>query len=136
MAEKLYTDMRFWIDGANGTLTEITNSINQASLRGAMEIIEKLGLGETARTKYPSMVSASVPINGFVNSTTDAIFGPLIGNRTSISKTFQYYNGLKYYTGEAYPTEVEFSGSAGDLQAFSASLDVTGPVNRTSVSVA
>jgi hypothetical protein len=68
-----------------------------------------------------------------VNTTTDGIFGPLVGNRTSVAKTCQFYNGIKYYRGEFYPTSVRFSGAMQALQVFSAELTLDGAATRTSV---
>ena len=61
------------------------------------------------------------------------IFGPLVGNRTSLTKTVDYYNGIKHYTGEVYPENVAFSGSVNSLVTFSATLRFDGAVTQTSV---
>lgn len=132
MAHKISKDMTFQIDNA-GTLAAITGSVNSASLQGVQEILDDSGLGDDERTKINGLAGATLPLNGWVDSTTDAIFGPLVGNRTSIARTFCYYNGIKYYTGEAVVENPTFSGNVGELQTWSCNLILTGSLTRTSV---
>lgn len=79
---------------------------------------------------------ATMPLSGMVNSTTDGIFGTLIGNRTTATKTFQYtaYSG-RVYRGEVLVTSVEYSGSTNSLQTFSADAVFDGVMTRTSVAL-
>ena len=133
MAHKTSKDMDFAIDNAAGTLTSIKGSVNNSALQGIQDALDDSGLGDEERTYVEGLASSTLPINGWVNSTTDGIFGPLIGNRTSVNKTWSYYNGLQYYTGESVPQDVTFTGNVGELQTWSANLQVTGAVTRTSV---
>ena len=136
MADKNYNDITFKLDNAAGTLTELTSHINTVSLAATLAMLENTTLADGEQSFLPGVAGLTLPINGFVNSTTDNIFGPLIGNRTSKSKTFQYYNGLKYYNGECFPDSVQYSGNVNTLQTFSAGLTITGAANRTSVALA
>ena len=111
MAHKKSSAMTVSIDNASAALTSITASTNSASLRAAMELLEDSVLSDTAHNYISGMMNGTLPLNGWVNTTTDGIFGPLTEG-TSITKTVSFYNGISYYTGEVW-AEVEFSGGAG-----------------------
>jgi len=135
MANQTWKGMLAKIDNATGALTDITSYVNQASISAALEALEDTALNDEERTYLSGLAGATVSLNGFLNSTTEGIFGPLVGNRTTLTKTFQGYNNLKYYSGETWVTDVEMSGEAGQLQVWSASLTFTGAILRTSTSV-
>lgn len=135
MGNKLWKDMGFKIDNAAGTITDISAYVNSQSLEAAITDLDTTGMGATSRSRVNGLADISVPINGFVNSTTEPIFGPLI-NGTSVTKTveFKSYTG-RYFNGEFLPTAVSFSGSPDTLQLFSTTLVLTGAINRTSVTL-
>ena len=133
MANKWGNDAKFIIDNAAGSTTDISAYVNQAGIRGACDILDQTGFGNTNPDIIHGIASATIPVNGFINSTTDGIFGPLVGNRTSVTKTTSFYNGLKYYTGEFLPSDVEISGDPRSLLTFSANMNIDGAVTRTSV---
>lgn len=130
---KTYSTMTFKLDNATGHIADITNFTNNAALNGAMAILEALSLGDSTKTTFPGIAGSTFSLNGWVNSTSEAIFGPLVGNRTSVSKTFALYNGYKYLTGESYPNKVAMSGKADDMEVWSADLTTNGAITRTSV---
>ena len=140
MANKIYKDMRIKVDNASGTLTDITAYLSSASIRAVQDLIEDTAMTDEERSYLPGIAGATVPLAGMVNTTTDGIFGPLIGNRTSISKTFEYRaystNSTgsvgRFYNGEVFVTSVEYSGSTNNLETFSADATFDGAVNRTS----
>ena len=134
MGNKTYRDITVKVDSATGVLTAITSYINQANIQGTLSLLEDTALGDDERSFLPDLAGASIPINGFVNTTTDGIFGPLVGNRTTITKTIQFGNGVKFYYGEAYPDSVQLSGAVGSLMTFSVSFTMDGALTRTSVS--
>ena len=124
------------IDGAAGTTTRITSWVNQASIQGAIDILDQTGFGNVNPDIIHGIARATIPLNGFVNTTTEGIFGPLVGNRTSITKTTGFYNGIKWYKGEFLPDSVEFSGAPDTLQTWSVNLLVDGAVTRSSTAPA
>lgn len=135
MANLPWKGMTVKIDNASGSLTDITNWTNQASIAAVQEALEDTALVDEERSYLSGLAGATVSLNGFINSTTDGIFGPLVGNRTTATKTFQLYNTLKYYNGETWATDVEVTGEAGQLQTWSVNLTFDGAVNRTSVTL-
>ena len=93
-------------------------------------------MGDTRQQFIPSLSGTTFTINGMVNTTTDAIFGPLMSAATSVSKTVEwkaYAN--RFYNGEAFATGVQYSGGTNTLQTFSVNLTIDGALNRTSVAL-
>ena len=128
-----YKDIIVVIDNASGTTARITSYVNQHSIAGALRLLSKNAAGTTADSFQAGMVGATVSLNYFVNSTTKAIFGPLVGQRTSVTKTFGVKDGLaKWYKGEVWPTNVQESGSAENLMVGSCDLTFEGSVSHTS----
>lgn len=133
MANQYANAIDFKIDNASASLTAIECYVNSASIQTVNEILDDTGLCDTTRSKIEGLASVTIPLNGWVNSTTEGIFGPLVGTRTSISKTWGYYNGIQWYTGEGYPENVTFSGNVGELQTWSCNIVSDGAITRTSV---
>lgn len=131
-AFKWGTDLELHIDNSTGTLTEISDYVNSQAVRTAFDVFRTEGVGSDDPERQHGFADLSIPINGWVNSTTESIFGPLQGNRTSVTKTVFYYNGIKFYTGEFLPTDVEFSGDPTSLQTWSCTLAQSGAISRTS----
>jgi len=121
------------VDNAAGSTTRITAWTNQAGIQGATDILDQMGFGNENPDIIHGVARATIPLNGFVNSTTDGIWGPLIGIRTSVSKTCGFYNGLQWYRGEFLPDSVEYSGTPDSLQTWSVNLMIDGAVTRSSV---
>jgi len=137
MAHKTSIDMALHIDNAAGSLTAITGSVSSQSLAAAMSVLEDSAMGDEERTYLPGLAGATLDISGFLNTTTEGIFGPLLGNRTSKTKTVQFTAyALRFYTAEVLPTSINISGSPDGLEVWSASLTFDGAVTRTSKSVA
>jgi hypothetical protein len=134
MAHKTSKDWTFKLDDATGILKDITGDTNQHSVQGTLAMLEDSGGGDTESTFLPGLAGATIPANGWVNSTTEGIFAPLVGKRTSITKTFVAGNGVKYLTGEAWPENVQISGNVNQLMAWSTTLRLDGAMTRTSVS--
>jgi hypothetical protein len=136
MANKTYKDVTFSIDNASASLTAITGFVNQASLQRAINLLDDSALSDTNRSVLTGLAGTTISINGFVNSTTDGIYGPIIAAATSVTKTVQYgaYTG-RYYNGEVLISNVQYSGSVDNLQTFSADHTFDGAVNRTTVAL-
>lgn len=134
MANKNHKDIGFRIDNAAGTLTDITLYVNSQDLARTIGLEEDTGEGLEERTFLPGLGSGKFTVNGFMNTTTDGIFGPLVADNTSITKTVAYQEtSSRFYKGETWVNSVRLSGSRDDLQTFSAELTVTGAFTRTSI---
>lgn len=136
MANKIYKDMVIKMDSSTGVLKDITSYLSSASIRSVQDTIEDTGMGDEERSYLFGLAGASAPLAGMINTTTDDIFGPLIGNRTTATKTLQYtaYSG-RVYRGEVLVTSVEYSGSTNSLETFSSEATFDGAITRTSVAL-
>lgn len=133
MAHLTFKTATIKLDSSTGTLTAITGSVNSASLSAALNLLEDSSAGDDDRTYVPGLHGKTISLNGWINTTTEGIIGPLLVDRTSITKTVEYYNGVKYYNGEVWPGNVQISGSPDTLQTWSMDLTFDGGANRTSV---
>lgn len=134
MANLNHKDIGFHIDNAAGSLTDIKAYVNSQELSRAIALQEDTGEGLEERTFLPGLGSGAFTINGFVNTTTDAIFGPLISDNTSLTKTVAYRESSgRFYKGEVWVNNVRYSGDRESLQTFSAEATITGAFTRTSV---
>lgn len=133
MPNTTYRDMDFKLDNASATLVSLKTWLNQADLQRTLGLIEDSAMGDTNQSFLYGLSGTTFSISGMVNTTTDAIFGPLVVAATSITKTFEYkpYTA-RYYNGEVLLTNIQYSGSTNSLQTFSASATIDGAVNRTS----
>jgi len=135
-------DITVKVDETDSTaaLTDISDETNSAALRTAFDMFRVDGLGSSDPERQHGKADASAPLNGFVNSTTEGIFGPLVGNRTSVTKSFALGLGVAknstsdwWYSGEFQISDVEFSGDPNSLQTWSCTLMQSGALSRTSV---
>jgi len=131
---KTHRDMGFYLDNNAGSLTNISPYINQQDLTRTVDMLESEGMGEEERTFLPGLAGTTVAINGQWDSTADAIFGPLIADNTTDTKTaaFKSYSS-RFYKGETWVNNFQLSGGRDTLETFSADLTFTGAVTRTSV---
>ena len=138
MANKTYRDMRFRMAlTSTSVLTNITAYVNQVDLQRTLDLIEDTAMSDTNRSYLHGLAGTTISLNGMVNTTTDAIFGPLVNAATSVTKTFEYkaYTN-RFYNGEMLLTGIQYSGATNSLQTFSVSATFDGAVNRTSVALA
>jgi hypothetical protein len=137
--------MRFKFDQPNSTgtlvLTDITAYVNQASLQRSINLLDDSALSDGNRSVLTGLAGTTLSINGFVNTTVDNTFGPMIQAATSVTRTFEYrvfYTNSttgRFYNGEVLLSNVQYSGSVDSLQTFSADMTVDGAVNRTTVAL-
>ena len=135
MADLTGKSITFKLDNASATLTALTAHLNAASLTAMQNVLGNDALDDDEHVFLSGLAGSTLNISGFWNSTTEGIFGPLIGQRTSITKTFEHYSGVKYLNGECYLTNIQVSGAVDTVQTFSADAQITGGVNRTSVAL-
>ena len=138
MANKGWRDFRFKIAGSStSVLSDISDYINQELLASAITMLDQTGMGANATVKdvLNGLPEITVQLNGFVNTTTEGILGPIIKG-TSVKKRFevQRYTG-RYYNGSVLPSNIQFSGSPATLQTWSATFTFAGTFNRTSVAL-
>lgn len=136
MASYIYKDITIKFDNAAGTLTDITAYLTSDSISGAQDTIEDTAYGDEERSYMAGIAGATFTMSGILNSTTEAIFSPLIGNRTTATKTIQRAAASnKVLRGEVFPTSIEYSGSVNSIQTFSFSGTFDGVMIKTSVAL-
>lgn len=133
---KSFKDASAKIDGAAGTIVDLTACTNQASIQGTLNLMKSNVFGVSNDTNQPGTSAGQYTLNGYINSTSGGVWRPLVGNRTSITKTAGFSDGLKWLTGEFWPTQVTISGNEGQLQTWSATLVADGALSTTSVAPA
>lgn len=126
-------DVTFQIDNAGASITDISAHVNQASIQAALNMIEDSALPDGDRTYLAGLHGKTLPVNGFWNSTTEAIYGPLLAARTSLTKTVEYGDGNRYFNGEALINNLQVTGAVDTVQTFSADHTISGALTRTSV---
>ena len=139
MGHKTSKDVRIKIDNSTGTLVDISLSVNQYTLEQAQTILDDTGMSDHTHSVFPGLMAAPrLPLNGWINSTTDALFGvwirgttAAIGTRTIEVRTSR--SPAIYYQGEYYLEGMSFSGSIDALQTFSMTAVSDGALTRTSV---
>ena len=134
MANTIFKDMTIKVDNAAGSLTDITAYLSSASIRAVQDTIEDSAMADEEKSYLFGQAGAGAPLAGMVNTTTDAMFGPLIGNRTTATKTFQHAATTNIvHRGEVGNTAVEYSGSTNSLQTWSFTGTFDGVMTKTSV---
>jgi hypothetical protein len=80
--------------------------------------------------------ATDVTVNGFLNSTTEAIYAPwLDGTSVLVTIGVGLISG-QFLNGEAWPREVSFSVGIDELQTFSVTYQASDGLTRTSVAAA
>lgn len=131
---------KFEIDNSAGTPVDISAYCDEVSLSRDIETAETTTFGDNAKEYIIGLTDATISVSGKFDaagaSTVDAVLAGLLGQEASA--TFAYTPGggspsssNPKYTGECYVTSYEVSGSVGDVTTFSASLQCTGAITRT-----
>lgn len=137
MANTTFKDAAIRIAGNNtSVLTAITPYVNKHDLKRTCALIESSAYSDLNRRYIPGLSGTTVAVNGWINTTTEGIFGPLVAAQTSVSKRFELksYTG-RYHNGNVFLSDVQISGSLNSMQTFSANMTFDGSVNRTSVAL-
>ena len=136
MANLMYKNETLKLDNAAGSLVDLTAFITSETLSGVQDTIEDSAMADEERSYLFGMAGATLSLSGIINTTTDAIFAPLLGNRTTATKTYQRTaaSGLTL-RGEVLPTSIEYSGSNNSLQTWSMSATFDGVMIKTSVAL-
>ena len=136
MANKTGKNVTFKLDDSAGALAALTSHLNSASIAAVQSVLQDTALGDGEHTYVYGVAGATIPLAGFWNSTTEALFGPLMGNDTSKTKTWEWYDSISYKNGECLVSDVEVSGEVDTVLTFSANATLTGAMNRTSKALA
>ena len=123
----------FKVDNSGGTLTDISNTLTDVTFPQTIETAETTSFGSSAKTYIVGLTDSTISVSGTWDATVDAHLAGILGQAASVS--FEYgpegsTSTYIKYSGEAYLTSYEKSGSVGDAVKFSAEFQVTGAVTR------
>jgi len=128
----------FKIDDSGGILRDLSTDVNSVSLPASMDAVDSTTFQATdgAKTYIPGLQDHTISIEGVFDTTaltgSDTVLSGLIGFASTASFEFapDAAGGAKY-EGECICTGYEISAPVADLVSFSASLQVSGAVTRT-----
>ncbi len=122
------------VDDSAASIAIISGDVNSVSVDGGQALLDDTGVGDSRHTVVAGLANATtVTMNGWVNSTTEAIFSPVLDG-TSITKTIGI--GLvsgQFLNGEAWPEAVTFGIGIDELQTWSCTFRAQDGLSRTSV---
>lgn len=129
----------FKLDNAGGSLTDISNTVNDVTVSRAIETGETTSFGNSSKTYIVGLADATISVTGSFDTTVDNHLTSLIDAQiagTNTSASFEAgpqgtaSTNVKY-TGECLVTSYEVNPSVGDVVTYSLELQVTGAVSRT-----
>ena len=123
----------FKVDNSGGTLTDISNTLTDVTFPQTVETAETTAFGDSSKTYIVGLKDSTISISGTFDATVDAHLAGVLGQAASLS--FEYgpegsTSTYVKYSGEAYLTSYEKSGSVGDAVKYTAEFLVTGAVTR------
>ena len=124
----------FKVDDSGGTLRDISNVLNTASLAREVDTAETSVLGDDDKTYIPGLRDATVSVEGMADITTSGYMDGLLGSITE----FEFYPagtgaGQVKYTGSCILTSFETGAELGGAVTVSGEFQITGPITRTLV---
>jgi hypothetical protein len=126
------TDFR--IDDSGGTLRDISNHVNKATLSRSAPEIDVTTFQDTARTYIPDFDGATLSVEGNCNATVMGYLHGILGLATT--STFNYgpegtASGKRKMTGECVCIDVNEDGGVGKQNTFTAQFRISGAVTFT-----
>lgn len=129
----------FKLDSSAGSLVDLSAYLDDISFPRSVETGETTTYGNNAKTYITGLSDATISLGGKFHATADAHFGALIAallDGTVTSASFEYgpegsTSGRIKFTGESIVTSYEVSSPVADVVTFSAELQVTGAITRT-----
>ncbi len=123
----------FALDDTSGTSRNISDTLNSVDFPEVTETADTTAFGSSSRSFIVGLESATMSISGLWDATVD---GYMKGGTEPASRSFIYgpagsTGGNVKYTGEAIMTNYSISSPVGDVVTYSADLQVTGAVTRT-----
>ena len=127
-------DSVFKLDNSGGSLTDISTYVNNVDFPETADVSETTTLGADNKTYIAGLKDATISLSGLWDATADAIFGAVVGQSATLSYEYSpegTATGKIKYTGEAILTSYAISSPVGDAVGYSADLQVSGAVTRS-----
>lgn len=131
----------FKLDNSAGSVTDLSSYLDDVGFPQSVETAETttFGVAGGAKTYILGLNDRTISLAGKWDATLDAHFSGVVSALnagTLATASFEFgpagsAGGAVKYTGEALVTSYEVSNPVGDVVSFSAELQVTGQVTRT-----
>jgi hypothetical protein len=124
----------FKLDNASATLTDISNTLTDVSFPAKVDTAEVTAFGASAKAYIVGLTDGTISISGTFDATVDALFAGVVGFATALNWNYGPEGstaGFVKYTGTGFVTSYQKSGTVGDVVKYSADIQVTGAVTRT-----
>jgi hypothetical protein len=124
----------FKLDNASATLTDISNTLTDVSFPAKVDTAEVTAFGASSKSYVVGLTDGTISISGTFDATVDALFAGVVGFATALNWNYGPEGstaGFVKYTGTGYVTSYQKSGTVGDVVKYSAEIQVTGAVTRT-----
>ena len=126
----------FALDNASGTLTDISNTVNEVSLPMSVETGETTVFGNSDKTYISGLGDQTISVSGIFDATVNThITGVIAALKagTVATSSFQYgpsgsVSTRPKFTGEGIITSYEIGSPVGDIVTYSLELQVSGSV--------
>ena len=123
----------FTLDDTAGSVRDLSNTLTSVDFPDSTETAETTAFGSSAKSYIVGLSDATISLSGIWDATVDGYFS---GGSEPSSRSFVYgpagsTAGNVKYTGEAILTSYSISNPVGDVVTYSADLQVTGAVTRT-----
>jgi hypothetical protein len=124
----------FKLDNASATLTDISNTLTDVSFPAKVDTAEVTAFGASAKSYVVGLTDGTISISGTFDATVDALFAGVVGFATALNWNYGPEGstaGFVKYTGTGFVTSYQKSGTVGDVVKYTADIQVTGAVTRT-----
>lgn len=129
-------DAFFALDNSSGTLTDISNTVNEVTLPREIETAETTAFGDDDKTYIVGLGDATISVSGMFDATVNThINGLITGLKagTPTTATYRYgpsgcVSGAPFLQGEALVTSYEIGSPVGDVVTYSLELQCTASV--------
>jgi len=124
----------FKLDNSSASLTDISNTLTDVSFPAKVDTAEVTAFGASAKAYIVGLTDGTISISGSFDATVDALFGGVLGYATALNWNYGPEGstaGFVKYTGLGYVTSYQKSGTVGDVVKYTADIQITGAVTRT-----
>lgn len=126
----------FKLDNSSATLTDISAYLDNVDLPRSIETAETTTFGVTggSKTYVVGLNEATISLSGKYDSVVDALLAGVIGQETSLNWNYGpegSTTGRVKYTGLGFITKYDVKSPVGGVETFSADIQVTGAITRT-----
>lgn len=126
----------FKLDNSSASLTDISAYLDDVSLPRSIETAETttFGVSGGSKTYVTGLNDATISLSGKYDSTVDALLAGVLGQDTLLNWNYGPEGstaGRIKFTGTAILTKYDVKSPVGGVVTFSADLQVSGSITRT-----